>query len=93
MTMAAASFGEVRTALSVGKAAEEFGVTPATVRNWVEKGYIQALRLPSGVRRIPDSEIKRVLREMFVLAPAEPEDEAQVARFGAATPDWEEPAV
>ena len=50
---------------SVGYAAEQFQVSTGTVRNWMAKGYVKAVSLPSGVRRIPDSEINRLLAEMF----------------------------
>jgi excisionase family DNA binding protein len=57
-------------AVSVGKAASQLGVSPATVRNWVEKGYLHAFRLPSGVRRIPRSELDRLIQDYFTFAPA-----------------------
>ena len=67
MAVAAADFGFAagRPALGVGKAAQEFGVSPATVRNWVDKGYLRAIRLPSGQRRIPEDEVKRMLGVLF----------------------------
>ncbi len=52
---------------SVGFAAKRFQVSTGTVRNWIAKGYVKAVSLPSGVRRIPDSEINRLLSEMFSL--------------------------
>lgn len=52
---------------SVGFAAEQFQVSTGTVRNWIAKGYVKAVSLPSGVRRIPESEINRLLTEMFSL--------------------------
>ncbi len=55
---------------SVGEAARDLGISPSTVRNWVEKGYIHAFRLPSGVRRIPQAEITRMVNEYFAPAPA-----------------------
>lgn len=62
--------------LSVGQAAKQLEVSPSTVRNWVEKGYIHAFRLPSGVRRIPSQEIARLVNDYFSLAPpVEGEDE------------------
>jgi excisionase family DNA binding protein len=62
--------------LSVGQAADQLDVSPSTVRNWVEKGYIHAFRLPSGVRRIPQEEITRLVQDYFRFAPAiEGEDE------------------
>ena len=52
---------------SVGFAAEQFQVSSGTVRNWIAKGYLKAVALPSGVRRIPESEIDRLVAEMFSL--------------------------
>lgn len=67
---------QARGLLSVGQAAEQLEVSPSTVRNWVEKGYIRAFRLPSGVRRIPRTEITRLANEYFTFAaPVEGEDE------------------
>lgn len=80
-------------AVTVGKAAKEFGVTAATVRNWIAKGYIRAIKLPSGQRRIPETELGRVLRTMFALDAPEREVEQPAASFGAAAPDWDEAAV
>jgi excisionase family DNA binding protein len=54
---------------SVGEVAKDLGVSPSTVRNWVEKGYIHAFRLPSGVRRIPQDEVTRLVNEYFAPAP------------------------
>ena len=54
--------------LSVGQAADELHVSPSTVRNWVDKGYIHAFRLPSGVRRIPQDEITRLVNDYFKFA-------------------------
>lgn len=52
---------------SVGFAAERFQVSTGTVRNWISKGYVKAVSLPSGVRRIPESEIDRLVAEIFAL--------------------------
>lgn len=51
--------------VSVGQAAEELGVTGATIRNWITKGYLRAARLPSGHHRIPEREVERLLSRMF----------------------------
>jgi excisionase family DNA binding protein len=80
-------FGGFRPAVSVGKAAEEFGVSSATVRNWVEKGYLQAIRLPSGHRRIPESEVRRMLGLLFqVPTPTEETEERRVE--ATAVEEW-----
>jgi excisionase family DNA binding protein len=65
--------------LSVGQAADQLQVSPSTVRNWVEKGYISAFRLPSGVRRIPHEEITRLVNDYLAVSrPLEGEDEASL---------------
>lgn len=60
---------------SVGFAAERFQVSTGTVRNWIEKGYIRAVRLPSGHHKLPDSEISKLLSKMFEL-PTQLEEES-----------------
>lgn len=54
--------------LSVGQAAHELDVSPSTIRNWVEKGYLHAFRLPSGVRRIPQDEVSRLVNDYMKFA-------------------------
>lgn len=67
--------------VSVGKAAKALGVSAATVRNWEAKGYIRALRLPSGQRRIPESEIDRILEQYLSLPlPVEASSETKIIR-------------
>ncbi len=49
-----------RKYLRVGKAAEELGLHPITIRRWIKTGKIQAVRV--GIEaRIPRSEIERLL--------------------------------
>jgi putative resolvase len=49
-----------RKYLRVGKAAEELGLHPITIRRWIKMGKIQAVRV--GIEaRIPRSEIERLL--------------------------------
>jgi excisionase family DNA binding protein len=56
----------------VGEVAERLEVSPGTIRNWIEKGYISAARLPSGHRRVPDSELQRLIAQLFEIgAPVE----------------------
>lgn len=69
---------------TVGEAAEQLGVTPSTVRNWIEKGYIHAVRLPSGHRRIAQTELERLLGEIFEFGSPE-RDEASARRVSVAT--------
>jgi len=46
------------------KAAELLGVTTQTLRNWDNAGKIQTIRTPGNQRRIPESEITRILNPM-----------------------------
>ena len=49
-----------RNYLRVGKAAEELGLHPITIRRWIKMGKIQAVRI--GIEaRIPRTEIERLL--------------------------------
>lgn len=73
--------------VSVGEVAREVGVTPTTIRNWIEKGYIRAFRMPSGVRRIPVSEFQRLVSEYFALAPAQPAAEGDTLSMADASDD------
>ncbi len=46
--------------LTLREVAGHFGVSYPTVSRWCDMGLIEYLRLPSGIRRIPASEIKRL---------------------------------
>lgn len=48
--------------LSISQAAKMLGVHPQRLRAWEKQGLIKPVRLPSGVRRYPLSEIERILR-------------------------------
>jgi len=50
------------------KAAELLGVTTQTLRNWDNAGKILAIRTPGNQRRIPESEIARLLNPNAVVA-------------------------
>lgn len=50
--------------LSIKEAAARLGVHPKTLRNWVDKGLVAHLKLPSGYRRFEEKEIERIAREM-----------------------------
>jgi excisionase family DNA binding protein len=41
--------------LTVAAVAEELGVSPRTVHRWIGAGELEALRLPGGRLRIPES--------------------------------------
>jgi putative resolvase len=49
-----------RKYLRVGKAAEELGLHPITIRRWIKTGKIQAVRVGNEAR-LPRSEIERLL--------------------------------
>jgi excisionase family DNA binding protein len=55
----------------VSEAAHELGVHENTIRNWVEKGILKAVRLPSGHRRLDPAEVDNLrLGILGNLAPA-----------------------
>jgi excisionase family DNA binding protein len=47
--------------LKPSELARLMGVTPRTVRAWVDKGWVKALRTPGGKYRIPAAEALKVL--------------------------------
>ena len=47
--------------LRYSQAQEMLSITRPTVAVWVSKGYLREVVLPSGQRRIPLSEVQRVL--------------------------------
>jgi len=49
--------------ISVSKAAEIIGVNPQTIRHWTNDGIIKCFKTPGGHRRIPTSEIDRIIEE------------------------------
>lgn len=49
--------------LSVGKASKILGVHRATLREWDEKGLLEAVRTPGGHRRYRTSDVNRLLGE------------------------------
>jgi excisionase family DNA binding protein len=75
----APTLGPVQYSLSlVGgrEAALRLGVHENTIRQWANRGLLQAVRLPgSGFRRFALDEVERMRLEMMSqMAPAEPED-------------------
>lgn len=48
---------------TVKQASEILGVHPKTIQKWDREGKIRVVRTPGGRRRIPESEIKRLLGE------------------------------
>lgn len=61
-------------AMPIRTAARELGVHENTIRNWIDRRIIGFFRLPSGVRRIPVTEVERLQREMFVVRASFPDD-------------------
>jgi excisionase family DNA binding protein len=51
--------------MQVRQAARELGVHENTVRRWEEQGLLQAVRLPSGVRRFRAEDIAAIHKQMF----------------------------
>jgi DNA-binding transcriptional MerR regulator len=51
--------------LSVGEAAAEIGVSPNTLRAWVDKGLVPATVLPSGFRRFSVEQIDEIKQGML----------------------------
>jgi len=62
------------TMISLRAAAERLGVHENTVRNWIDRGVIVGMRLPSGTRRLPTAELERLEREMFALPTSFPSE-------------------
>jgi excisionase family DNA binding protein len=61
-------------------ASERLHVSTSTIRNWIDKGYITAVRFPSGVRRLPEDEVERLASQLFELAPFIEENDAPAPR-------------
>jgi transposase len=51
-------------AMGIRAAARELGVHENTIRNWINRGLLLASALPTGIRRVPRSEVERMRREM-----------------------------
>lgn len=82
--------------LSVGQAAEQLQISAGTVRNWIDKGYITGVRLPSGHRKIPESEVTKLLTRMFEIPSQLDEESSEPAprrRRQEVPPDEWGPAV
>lgn len=52
--------------LKPSSVAKLLGVDTHTIYRWIEKGYITAVRLPSGRLRIPSNEVERILASTVV---------------------------
>jgi len=51
--------------LSPKEAGKLLGVSTRTIQRWDKEGLIKVVRTPKGRRRIPESEVLRLLREKF----------------------------
>jgi excisionase family DNA binding protein len=51
--------------MQVRQVARTLGVHENTVRRWEERGLLQAVRLPSGVRRFRPDDVEAVREQMF----------------------------
>lgn len=49
------------------EAAQRLGVHENTIRNWIDRGVIIGVRLPTGTRRLPVAEVERLEAEMFAM--------------------------
>jgi excisionase family DNA binding protein len=66
--------------LQVREAANALGVHENTLRRWEEKGYLQAVKLPTGVRRFRAEDIRGLRERMFSgFAPLHNSDELDSA--------------
>lgn len=55
--------------MSPGKAAQMFGVHPATIVRWIEGGKLSAVRTPGGHRRLLTEEVEKLARQFGILEP------------------------
>jgi excisionase family DNA binding protein len=51
--------------MQVRQVARALGVHENTVRRWDERGLLQAVRLPSGVRRFRTEDVEAMREQMF----------------------------
>jgi excisionase family DNA binding protein len=56
-----------RRFIPIKDAADRLGVHENTIRNWIDRNFLRAYRLPSGVRRLPVEEVERVERDLFAV--------------------------
>ncbi|MGH2748018.1 MAG: helix-turn-helix domain-containing protein [Actinomycetota bacterium] len=63
----------------IREAAERLGVHENTIRNWADRRVIRSHRLPTGIRRIPRSEIERLEQEIFAVPTFFPDERVVAA--------------
>lgn len=51
--------------IPIHEAAARLHVSESTIRSWFDHGIIRGPRLPRGTRRIPRSEVERLVQEIF----------------------------
>jgi excisionase family DNA binding protein len=51
--------------MQVRQVAQTLGVHENTIRRWEERGLLQAVRLPSGVRRYRPEDVEAMRAQMF----------------------------
>jgi excisionase family DNA binding protein len=51
--------------MQVRQVAQTLGVHENTIRRWEERGLLQAVRLPSGVRRFRPEDVEAMREQMF----------------------------
>jgi excisionase family DNA binding protein len=62
--------------MQVRQVAQTLGVHENTIRRWEERGLLQAVRLPSGVRRFRPEDVEAMREQMFSgFAPLREDDE------------------
>lgn len=47
--------------LSLGEACERLGIHPNTLRKWDREGKVRVVRTVGGKRRVPESEVERLM--------------------------------
>ncbi len=57
---------EHRNGLTVGRIARYCMVTPVTVRRWIQKGKLSAIRLPSGHYRVSMADFRDFLERYHI---------------------------
>lgn len=59
--------------IPIRSVAKRLSVHENTIRNWIDRGILHAVRLPTGTRRVPAKEVERLEAEMFGVPSSFPE--------------------